>query len=86
MVSTRLTLMPPPLSRATTTRHCLMTYRPKGRFLADILSTNHGNGSLSETVLKKNEFTRQLAVFEGNCDNEMFIFILRPFHTFNLTF
>jgi len=49
-------------------------------------ATNYGNGSLSETVRKKNEFTRQMAVFEGNFDNEIFIFILRPFHIFNSTF
>ena len=69
--------------------HCSISEcRPKKSYvkLHGQTTTNHGNGSLSETVRKKNEFTGQLAVFEGNFDNEIFMFILRPFHIFNSTF
>jgi len=57
-----------------------------GDKLVETECTNHRNTSFSETVRKKNEFTRQLAVFEGLFDNELFTCFLRPVLVFNLTF
>jgi len=54
-----------------------------------ISSTNHGNSSLSETVL----FTRQLAVFEGNLRKKylhsffvLSMFLIQLFETCKLRF
>jgi len=42
-------------------------------------ATNHGNGWLSETIRKENKFSHQMAVLEGNFDNEIVIRYLAEF-------